>query len=151
MEFINALKTCIFKKYFKTEGRASRSEFWYFVIFYFGVIALSIILFPHLEEMFKQPFTAKNDYSIIWTFLFGLAFIFPLINVTVRRLHDINQSGLYWMGAVVGFLILAKVFSDQIVWIGILIYFIILILCLKKGDKKDNMYGKNIYKKSKKV
>ena len=51
------------------------------------------------------------------------------------------------MGAVVGFLILAKVFSDHIVWIGILIYFIILILCLKKGDKKDNMYGKNIYKK----
>ena len=158
MEFINALRTCIFKKYLKTEGRASRSEFWYFTIFYFGVIALCIILLPYLEEMNQQEFSAKNDYSnyLIWTLLFGLALIAPLNNVTVRRLHDINQSGLNWMSAVGGFLILGRVlsflgdFSVYISWVGILIYLIILVLCFKEGDKKDNIYGKNIYKKSKK-
>ena len=158
MEFINALKTCIFKKYLKTEGRASRSEFWYFTIFYFGVIALSVKLVPYLEEMFQHPFLAKNDFSnyLIWTILFGLALIVPLTNVTIRRLNDINQSGINWMSAVGGFLILGRVlsflgeFAVYIFYIGLLIFLIILVLCLKEGDKKDNMYGKNIYKKSKK-
>jgi len=158
MEFLQSIKTCVFKKYFKTEGRASRSEFWSFIIFYFGVIALSIFIGPYLEEISQDPFTAKS-YSpsyLIWTILFTLALIVPFNNVTIRRLHDIGQSGANWMGAVGGFLILGRVLSflgkaaGYISFIGLIIFLIILVLCLKEGEKKDNIFGKNIYKKSKK-
>ena len=42
MNFINSIKICYTKKYAKFEGRASRSEFWYFILFYYGIIALTI-------------------------------------------------------------------------------------------------------------
>ena len=36
MSFIESITVC-FKKYFDFKGRASRSEFWYFMLFYYGV------------------------------------------------------------------------------------------------------------------
>jgi len=161
MGFINSLTTCIFKKYLKTKGRASRSEFWYFAIFYFGVIALSInyldFFLQYLEEKNQQQFRVDLDYSNHWgwVMLFALLLIAPLNNVVIRRLHDINQSGANWMGAVGGFLILGRIlsflgdFAGYVSGIGILVFLIVLVLCLKVGDKKDNIYGKNIYKKQK--
>ena len=74
-----AVKTC-FKKYFDFKGRASRSEYWYFVLFlvigYAIGIGLSFVAFP-------------------FAFLLGafvIAIIIPWISVAVRRLHDINRS-----------------------------------------------------------
>jgi len=56
------------------------------------------------------------------------------------------------MGIFGGLLILGSIMHHligvaNIVAYGIWgIYFIILILCLKPGDNKDNKFGKNIYK-----
>ena len=60
------------------------------------------------------------------------------------------------MGTFGGLLILGQIIYRtiglaDIIGIGIwIIYGIILVLCLKPGDKKDNRFGKNIYKKIKK-
>ena len=60
------------------------------------------------------------------------------------------------MGTFGGLLILGQIIYRtiglaDIIGIGIwIIYGIILILCIKQGDKKDNRFGKNIYKKIKK-
>ena len=159
MTFVEAIKTCIKKKYSKTEGRASRAEFWYFFLFYVGVIVASFYVIPYLEEITTSEFSAKNDfggYWMIFLIIFGLGLILPFNNVHVRRLNDINTSGIYWMGTFGGLLIFGQIIYrtiglPEIIGYGIwLIYGIILILCLKPGDKKDNKYGKNIYKKLRK-
>tara|TARA_A100001234_G_scaffold47476_1_gene39579 strand:- start:801 stop:1298 length:498 start_codon:yes stop_codon:yes gene_type:complete len=165
MTFVEAIKTCIKKKYSKTEGRASRAEFWYFFLFYVGVIVASFYVIPYLEEITTSEFSAKNDfggYWMIFLIIFGLGLILPFYNVHVRRLNDINTSGDIWMGSIAALfafgIIAQKVFGlslqsgfgDVFRIIFWTIYGIILILCLKPGDKKDNKYGKNIYKKLRK-
>ena len=159
MNFLEAIKTCISKKYTKTEGRASRSEFWYFFLFYVGVFLIISYVFPYLEEITTSEFSAKNDfsgYSLAFILIFALALILPFNNVHVRRLNDINTSGLHWMGTFGGLLILGSIIHRtiglaDIIGIGIwIIYGIILILCLKPGDKNDNRFGKNIYTKIRK-
>ena len=159
MTFLEAIKTCVSQKYFKTNGRASRVEFWYFYIFYVGIIVVSFYLVPFLEKITTSEFSAKNDfggYWLIFLLVFGLGLILPFNNVHVRRLNDINTSGIYWMGTFGGLLILGQIIYRtiglaDIIGIGIwIIYGIILILCLKPGDKNDNRFGKNIYTKIRK-
>ena len=159
MNFLEAIKTCISKKYTKTEGRASRSEFWFFYLFYVGVIVAVSYVVPYLEDITTSEFSAKNDfsgYSLAFILIFALAFILPFNNVHVRRLNDINTSGLHWMGTFGGLLIVGSIvyrtigLADIIAYGIWAIYGIIIILCLKPGDKKDNRFGKNIYKKIRK-
>ena len=158
MNFKESINICI-KKYTKTEGRASRSEFWYFFLFYVGVILIISYVFPYLEEITTSEFSAKNDfsgYSLAFILIFALALILPFNNVHVRRLNDINTSGLHWMGTFGGLLIFGSITRRtiglaDIIGIGIwIIYGNILILCLKPGDKNDNRFGKNIYTKIRK-
>ena len=154
MNFKDSIKNCL-KKYSKTEGRASRSEFWYFFLFYVGIIVMSFYIVPYLEEITTPEFSAKNDFGsfyLIFFLIFGLGLLIPFNNVHVRRLNDINQPGLKWMGIFGGLLILGSIAHHLIGVVDVVgygiwsIYIIILILCLKPGDKKDNKFGKNIYK-----
>ena len=80
MSFGEAIKS-VFSKYAVFSGRARRSEFWYFYLFYilvaFGLSFLSI-WFPVVKYLY---------------ILFGLGIFLPYTAVTVRRLHDIGKSG----------------------------------------------------------
>ena len=79
MTFQEAIKTC-FKKYADFNGRASRSEYWWFMLFYLtSLLAFLFIAF------------IINNYIL---FLF-LGMIVPLFAVASRRLHDTNRSG-WW-------------------------------------------------------
>ncbi len=117
MGFIESIKTCL-RKYATTEGRAIRSEYWYFVLFLIigGIIfsILDIIFFPDLYDNGGTPLN--------W--IFSLATLLPYIGVTARRLHDVNRSG-WWM--LIPFTI-----------IGIIPF---LYWTLKKGDEKENSFG----------
>lgn len=65
-------------------GRASRFEFWSFMLFYMWVWLLMLALLvsvPMLAPVFL---------------LCALSSILPMLAVTVRRLHDIDRSA-YWM------------------------------------------------------
>ena len=75
MDFITAIKTC-FSKYADFNGRARRSEFWYWY------------LFTILVSMFSSwiPFAS----------LVMLALVIPTLAASVRRLHDIGRSG-WWV------------------------------------------------------
>ena len=72
----------VLKKYTVFNGRARRSEYWYFVLFniIFQVI-LSIIGaqagFPYLDT------------------IYSLAVFLPSLAVGVRRMHDVNKSGWF--------------------------------------------------------
>ena len=80
MSFGEAIKAC-FQKYATFSGRARRSEYWYFYLFYFlvslGLSFLSIL----------TPFARYLSLFL------GLAFFIPNLAVCVRRFHDIGKSG----------------------------------------------------------
>ena len=84
MEFGDAVKICLTKKYCCFKGRASRSEFWWLCLFTFIlnlVVALLGSLLPALGSI-------VSAVQALWLLL-------PTVGVTTRRLHDRNLSG-WW-------------------------------------------------------
>ena len=78
MNFNDHIIVCL-RKYFVFHGRATRSEFWWFHLFYFLVF---LILLTFLANTF------------IFTFFYWF-FMIPLASVSCRRLHDIGKNG-WW-------------------------------------------------------
>lgn len=76
MTFEESIKQC-FRQYASFQGRASRSEYWWFVLFtLLGGAAASVI------------------HDKLAT-LFWLAVLLPSLAVSTRRLHDTQRSG-WW-------------------------------------------------------
>ena len=83
MNFIESLLTC-YKKTFKYSGRASKSEYWWFQL-YFSLFA---VLF--LTPIFTNVSSAGlQDFFMLVYFFNNL----PLMSAAVRRFHDMNASG----------------------------------------------------------
>lgn len=90
MTIVESIKSC-FSKYADFSGRASRSEFWWWVLFTF---LASMVL------GFVSPMVSG---------LFSLAVLLPSIAVGARRLHDTDRSGwlqLVWLIPVIGWLLM---------------------------------------------
>ncbi len=84
--FLDVLKN----KYATFEGRARRSEYWYFVLFcVLAIVALAII-----DEV-TGTFSEETGMGLL-SGLFVLATILPSFAVTVRRLHDTDRNG-WWI------------------------------------------------------
>jgi uncharacterized membrane protein YhaH (DUF805 family) len=77
MNFFDAVKIC-FRKYGVFEGRATRPEYWYFVLFIFVVYLVLRFL------------------SVPLSLLFDVGIIVPHLAVGARRLHDTDRSG-WWL------------------------------------------------------
>lgn len=85
MTFEESVKFCLTKGYAKFEGRATRSEFWWFYLFSF----LVNIAFSLLDRVFSFVIIELIDILV------ALAILLPYIAVSARRLHDLNLSG-WW-------------------------------------------------------
>ena len=139
MNFQTSVKTC-FKKYTTFSGRASRSEFWYFYLFNYGLYVILIISAINISSIFG------------WLFIgFFLATFIPFLAATARRLHDINKSGWFQILPLpFSFLDRLLVRSSQeglsilfgLITLGLYIY--LIVLYCTKGEKKKNKYGKPI-------
>ena len=111
MNFTEAVKTC-YSKYATFTGRATRSEYWWFYLFFL----LVIFVFGFLGEM-----------SEIFNFagvLFMLGTLIPSIAAGVRRLHDTDKSGWWLLIGIVPF-------------IGLLLIYFLAI----SGTPGDNRFG----------
>jgi uncharacterized membrane protein YhaH (DUF805 family) len=99
MTFGEAVKAG-FQNYVNFTGRATRSEFWYWVLFAFLVsIATSAIDYVLFGEGWVAPIST----------LVGLAMFLPGLSVAVRRLHDVDRTGWWVLLAlipVVGLIVL---------------------------------------------
>ena len=100
MGFFESVKT-VFSKYAVFSGRASRSEYWYFVLFNVIIgMLFSIGLYPAVPKIIEansvDVFTIV-DYMPGWlctiASLYQLFIIIPSIAVSVRRLHDTGKGG----------------------------------------------------------
>ena len=117
MTFQNSIKIC-FNKYGNINGRATRSEYWYWTLFVILVSVFTLIIdVSLLGSSIDDEFTPLNS---IWS----LAVFIPGITVTVRRFHDVNRSG-WWI------LIILTV-------IGIIPYIYWLV---KGSDATENSFG----------
>jgi len=119
MNFSDSIVTC-FKKYGKISGRASRSEFWWFYLF----SSIFSTLFSYQINYFFIN-QGKMILSSIFLFLLISLFLPPLISATIRRLHDINKSGLWLL----------------IILIPYLGFLILFIMCAKVGNIGSNRFG----------
>ena len=101
-----------FSKYINFRDRASRSEYWFWILFYtLGAIATGVI-----------------DLALgvqVTSGVFGLIMIIPNISVAIRRLHDRDYSGWWYL----------LVFIPLIGWLILFIWF-----CLK-GTDGPNRFG----------
>lgn len=117
MTFGQSIQT-VFSKYVTFSGRASRSEFWWWVLFVFVTnLVLSVIdsvLFGTTVTT-EYGFEASTNTPFL-SGLFGLATLLPGISVAVRRLHDRDKSGWwYWLVLIplVGIIILIVWFATE--------------------------------------
>jgi uncharacterized membrane protein YhaH (DUF805 family) len=121
MNFPTAITTC-FKKYVTFSGRAPRSEYWYWTLFYVIMTLPFEIASRPVEDVSNIAFAIDVAYALV-----AIMLILPSISVGVRRLHDIDRSG-WWV--LIGLIPL----------IGWIIFF---VWSVTKGTPGDNRFGPN--------
>lgn len=146
MEMLNYAKEALTTKFATFSGRARRREYWLFVLF--TAIINSAINFMTLAVKDSTPLTVViSIISIVW----GLYTLIPSIAITVRRLHDTNRSGWWYLLAIV-FIFAMVIFAALQLDRPNNIFLILTFLCLAgflafivflflPGTKGENDYG----------
>ena len=101
-----------FSNYVTFSGRACRSEYWYWVLF---IILCEIV-------------TSIIDYTIginLMTGIFGLVTLLPSLAVAVRRLHDIDRSGWWYL----------------LMFVPLIGAVVLIVWWCKRGSKGYNRFG----------
>ena len=113
------------KKYATFSGRATRSEYWYFVLIY--SITYTILMgIDFAIGTFSKQLMENGSFLGFLSTAYSLVLFLPSLAVTVRRLHDINKSGWWVLFVLVP-----------------IIGFILLVVYLCTNSKEDNKYGIN--------
>ena len=102
----------VLKKYAVFEGRARRSEYWYF--FLFNIIASFL---TGILDFSLGTFDEASEIGLLGT-VYSLGILVPSIAVGVRRMHDVGKSGWF---------LLIPIYN--------------LILAVTEGDVGENEYG----------
>ncbi len=109
----------VFRQFSDFEGRASRREYWMFILFN-SIFAFAAIILDNLLGITIGAGSFGPLYA-----LYGLTMFIPTWAVSVRRLHDSDKSG--WM------MLISVIPLIGSIWI--------LILMAKSGDPSANSYG----------
>ncbi len=113
VDFVSAIKGA-FSKYATFKGRASRSEYWYLVLFYFLLYGVAVVM----------AVIDSTGIGVSIVFLTWLVFVIPGISALVRRLHDTGKSGWWY-------------------WISLIPFggFVVIYFLTQEGESRDNVYG----------
>ena len=136
MGFMEAVKH-VFKNYATFEGRARRSEYWYFVLFnnllsiaflvlYYGFLAGGLVgYFSYYGSAYSGASLGFAEFINVLFVMYGFACIVPSLAVTCRRLHDIGKPGTYMLFRL----------------IPVAGSILMLVWLLQDSDPYDNRYG----------
>ena len=97
---VTAFKTVVLKRYADFEGRASRSEYWWFVLSEVLWLLMIWVLLGFVIACMMHDFSVGPGIAtalgilLLLLLLAGLALLVPTIAVTVRRLHDAGLTSL---------------------------------------------------------
>lgn len=133
------------RKTLDPKGRASRSEYWYMVLFNIIVSAALITLMVLVGSRYSDGPALWFTIAVLVTFYLW-AFL-CLIMLTIRRLHDLNLSGwwalpMYFAPSLVG--ALEAVYPNASVFFGLVQIMIglgTLILFCQRGNDGSNRFG----------
>lgn len=70
------------KSIFSFSGRASRSEFWLFLL----MVIIGLLIFGYLGEVL--------DFRML-SMIFGAVMVIPFFTIGMRRMHDVGKSGFF--------------------------------------------------------
>lgn len=99
--------TRFFKRYAKFQGRSSRSEYLWVQLALFIISAILMIpIFGSLAGSSSSSSGTSPLASVFMVILFlvSLAVLVPSIALSVRRLHDTNQSGYMYLLSLIPYL-----------------------------------------------
>lgn len=129
------------KRYFDFSGRSRRKEYWSFALLLFIIylVPLALMLaggFPlmSMNDPEAMP-AAPGPLFLVGAGLMGLvalAIIIPTIAVTVRRLHDRDLSGWWYLGVIA---------ASMIPFVGFLASIAFLVLMFLPGTPGPNRFG----------
>jgi len=110
MSFMDATKSGVGKS-FTFNGRSSRSEYWWWMLagIFFQIICTIIAVLGNVAV----------------TAIFPILLVIPTTTMIVRRLHDLEKSGWWFLIVLI-----------PLVGILYLIY-----LFIQEGDMNENIYG----------
>ena len=114
MGFTEAVRSVIVERYADFQGRAPRSEFWWFVLFYM-LLGLAVAVIG----------AASDTLGAILNILLTLGLLVPSIAVSIRRLHDTDRTG-WW------------VLLGLIPLIGTIV---LIVFSVQRGTDGDNRFG----------
>ena len=81
----------VLKRAFVFEGRATRSEYWFFVLIYTVLMVVGSIITGIVISITEMAILG------IVVPLVSLAMVIPMIACGIRRLHDIGKPGIYFL------------------------------------------------------
>lgn len=116
---IDWYKKVVFENYANFNGRARRSEYWYFALMN---IIITIVL-TVLDSVLGLNFEPL-PYGYLY-FIYMIAILIPSLAVAVRRLHDVGKSGWFYFIALIPII--------GAIWL--------LILFCTEGNQGENDYG----------
>ncbi len=132
-----------FKRIFDFTGRSRRKEFWFFMLLnvivmiaLFAVVLATGGMGAALAD--ADPANPLAIYGALFSgagviiALYWLAVIIPSISVSVRRLHDRDMSGWWYLGFIV---------LSIIPIVGLLASIAYLVLMCLEGTKGPNRFG----------
>lgn len=105
-----------FTNYCKFDGRATRAEYWWIVLF-------NACILTAINLLALNPFMILASIVLNWAYF--AAVLLPTLGLIWRRLHDIGKSGVY-------FLFILIPLAGAII--------LIVFYCIASDG--DNMYGK---------
>ncbi len=119
MTFIQSIETCLGPKYATFKGRASRSEYGWFILFQLlAGLAFGLIVGSWFPDVYLE-------YEDMLTLAFFLCFLIPNLAAGSRRLHDLDRNG--WLVLIL-----------FIPLIGVVVFGCLLIV---RGTEGGNQYG----------
>lgn len=117
--FINV----ILKQYADFRGKATRKQYWLFVVFYQIVLYIPLCLDNLLGLNFQL---AEENLGYGWLYILASLLLFvPSLAICIRRLHDIRKSG-WWI---------------MITLIPLVGFIWLIVLLCKKGESTNQTYS----------
>lgn len=124
MGFKEAVRTVLTEKYATFSGRASRSEYWWFQLLFHAVLLCGSLI--------SMLIAATTWNTAIGLMILVIATLLPQIALAVRRLHDRNLSGWWYLGFVIAWFI---------PYLNLLAIIALIVLFAFPGTKGPNRFG----------
>ena len=129
----------VYGNYATFKGRAARSEFWWFYLFYvvFAIVLTvvdGLLGWQYGSSTFDVTMNGElTQYTFggagILTSIFGLVSLLPMLAVMARRLHDAGHSGL-WI-----------IWGYLLAFVCLIGFIILVVFWCQKSQPGETKYG----------